>query len=154
MSARPLPAPDQLDRYATGFNASATLRFYGVTLDFALPGRVRATMPVKPEHRGGLGTEAVNGAIIASLFDLAIGCTAALVDPTRRSATVQLSMNFERALLGDTIVAEGWIDRAGGSTLFSSAVLKNERGEVCARCQGVVKLSRDAWAQGDSPAIN
>ena len=118
--SRPAPSPDALQRYASGFNKSLTLRHFGAEVDFPSPSLVRVTLPVKPDHRGGMGSEAVNGGVIAAMFDLVIGCSAALIDPTRRSATMQLSMNFERALLGDMLVAEGWIDRAGGATAFDA----------------------------------
>src|SRR5439155_8141367 len=117
--------------------------------------RVRATIdPVEPHHRGGLGTEAVNGGVLAALFDLVLGCTAALVDPTKRTATMQISMSFMRPTTGARIIAEGWIDRAGQNTLFSSAYITDARGTICARATGVVKLSDVPWFDGKSPAVN
>ncbi len=149
------PTQEQLDRYAEQFNQSQTMRFYGARLSFPQGQKVVVTLPeVRPEHRGGLGTAAINGGIIAALFDYAIGCTPALRDPTRRAATMQLSMSFERPLLGDTVRAEATIDSAGTSTLFASARMYDAQGQVCARCQGVVKLSRMKWASGQSPAVN
>jgi len=148
------PSPEELQAYADGFNRSATLRAFGATLDFPEGKKVRAVLPVKPEQRGGMGMSHVNGAVIAGLFDLIIGCTGGLVDPTRRTATMQLSMSFERGLAGDRVTGEAWIDRVGGSTLFASAVMLNEAGEVCARCQGVVRISTLAWDAGSSPAVN
>lgn len=154
MSERPRPTADQLARYAEGFNQSATLRFFGTTLSFPEGQLVRASLPVRPDHRGGMGTDAVNGGILAAMFDLVIGCTGALVDPTRRTATVQLSMSFEQAVRGDLLVAEARVDRAGGSTGFSSAWIKDGRGETCARAQGVIRLLTQTWASGEHPGIN
>jgi uncharacterized protein (TIGR00369 family) len=155
MSERPRPTPEQLANYSVEFNKSATLRYFGVKLSFPGNDRVRADLdPVKPEQLGGLGSDAVNGGVLAAIFDLVIGSTPALVDPTRRTATMQLSMAFMKPVRGKRIHAEAWVDTAGGSTLFSSAVIKDERGEICARCQGVVKLSKGPWASGNSPAMN
>jgi uncharacterized protein (TIGR00369 family) len=154
MTNRPAPTPEALDAYARGFNRSATLRFFGVELDFPDERTVRCRLDVRDDHRGGLGSDAINGGILAAIFDLAIGCTAALVDPGRRSATVQLSMNFEQPVRGGKLVALGRIDRAGGSTAFSSATIEDERGVICARAQGVVRLSREPWAAGSHPGIN
>jgi uncharacterized protein (TIGR00369 family) len=148
------PTQEQLDRYAQQFNKSQTLQFFGVQVSFPQGEKVIVTLPVGPQHRGGLGTHAVNGGIIAALFDLAIGCTPALVDPTRRAATMQLSMSFERPLLGNLVRAESTLDSAGSNTLFASARMYDEQGQVCARCQGVVKLSSMKWASGESPATN
>jgi acyl-coenzyme A thioesterase PaaI-like protein len=153
--APPPPAPEALVRYADEFNRSRILRFFGVKVSFPSQDRVEVRLDeIRPEHRGGLGSSAVNGGIIAALFDLAIGCTPALLDPTRRNATIQLSMSFEQAVLGDSFHIEANIDRAGGSTIFSSARLIDERGTTCARCQGVVRLSKAPWSSGTSPAVD
>ena len=48
------------------------------------PDRVVVELPeVRAEHRGGLGTAAVNGLVLAGLFDLAVGSTVVLLDPRR-----------------------------------------------------------------------
>jgi acyl-coenzyme A thioesterase PaaI-like protein len=148
------PAPEALRAYAEGFNRSLTLRHFGATLEFPSAELIRATLQVQPAQRGGMGDGAlVNGAVIAGLFDLVVGCTGALVDPLRRSATLQLSMSFERPVDGDTITCEGWVDRAGSRMLFSSAVVRNAAGVVCARCQGVVRITTLPWADEASPAV-
>jgi acyl-coenzyme A thioesterase PaaI-like protein len=82
--------------------------------------------------------------VLAGLFDLAVGSTVMLVDPRRRSATMQLSMNFERAVFGRSVRCEAWIDRQGQRTLFASARILDDQGQVCARCQAVVAVSRQA----------
>jgi len=148
------PTAEQLARYAELFNASTALNLFGVRLSFPDNETVRVDIdPVKPEHRGGLGTDAVNGGVLAAIFDLAIGCTPALLDPTRRNATIQLSMSFERATRGDSLSALAWIDRAGETLMFSTAVIRDASGDECARCQGVLRRSKLTWASGESPAV-
>jgi uncharacterized protein (TIGR00369 family) len=153
-----LPESEQLKRleaYADGFNRSETLGLFGVRIEFPDTRRVRAVIDdVRPGHRGGLGSEAINGGVLAALFDLTIGVCGALVDPSRRSATIQLSMNFERPVTGNRITAEASLDRAGGANLFASSVIYDEAGQACARGQGVVRISRSGWANGGSPAVN
>jgi acyl-coenzyme A thioesterase PaaI-like protein len=137
-----------LERYARTFNASEVLKLLSGRLSFSEAGdRVFLRVdPIQPSHRGGMGgTAAVNGGVLAATFDFVIGITAALADPTRRSATMQLTMTFERPVEGDWFAAEAWIDRAGSSTLFSSGVIKDARGEVCSRASGLVKLSKLGW---------
>jgi uncharacterized protein (TIGR00369 family) len=149
------PTQEQLDRFAELFNKSQTLSFLGVRISFPEGRKVVAIIPeVRPEHRGGLGSDAVNGGVISALFDLAIGSTPALRDPTRRAATVQLSISFERPLRGELLRAEATIDTMGASTVFASARMYDAQGVVCARCQGVVQVSRMKWASGESPAVN
>ncbi len=154
-SPKPRPTADQLARYADSFNNSATLKNFGVKVSFPDADTVLCTIEeVRPEQRGGLGADAINGGVLAAIFDLAIGCTPALVDPTRRSATVQLSINFMRAVRGSKLVARSKIDRAGDVLLFSSAQILDEKGVVCATCTGMSRLSDLPWAGGDGPAIN
>ncbi|HLM44980.1 MAG TPA: PaaI family thioesterase [Myxococcaceae bacterium] len=149
------PTQEQLDRYAEQFNKSQTLRLFSAHVSFPEGRKVVVSIPeVRPEHRGGLGTSAVNGGVIAAMFDLVIGCTPALLDPSRRCATLQLSMSFQRPLTGDAVRAEAEIDSHGKNTLFASARVMDSQGNVCARAQGVVRISSLPWASGDSPAVN
>lgn len=148
------PSPEQLAHYAADFNKSKTLEHFGAQVSFPNGDRCRVELKVKPEQRGGLGTSAVNGGVLAAMFDLAIGCTPALIDPSKRSATMQLSMSFERPVTGALLVAEAVIDSLGKTTLFASAKIMDEHGKVCARCQGVVKVAKVSWQRGGSPAIN
>ena len=142
----PLPRPttEELTALAALWNQSEVLRHNGMRVAFQ-PDRVVVEIPeVRPEHLGGLGTSAVNGMVLAGLFDLAVGSTVVLMDPHRRSATVQLSMSFERAVFGGSVHCEAWIDREGQRTLFASARILDAQGQVCARCQAVVAVSRQA----------
>ncbi|QSQ19681.1 PaaI family thioesterase [Pyxidicoccus parkwayensis] len=150
------PAQADLDRYAEQFNRSLTLRHFGAHLSFPEGKKVVVTLPeLRPEHRGGLGSgAAVNGLTLAAMFDLAIGCSGALVDPSRRCATVQLSMSFERAVTGDVCRVEAEVSNKSVSLLFSTARAFDSQGRECARCNGVVKLSNLPWPNGESPAAN
>lgn len=148
--ARTPPTREQLDAYAEAFNGSQILKALNAVLSFPDPAdRILVRVdPILPYHRGGLGTSAVNGGMLAAMFDFVIGTTPALVDPTRRTATMQLSMTFERPVTGNWFTAEGFVDRAGQSTVFASAVIKDERGVACSRCTGLVKMSSLPWQQG------
>ena len=147
----PRPTADELTRLASLWNQSEVLRNLGLRIGFQ-PDRVVVDLPeVRAEHLGGLGTSAVNGLVLSGMFDLAVGSTVVLVDPRRRSATVQLSMSFERAVFGRSARCEAWVDRAGQRTLFASARILDEQGQVCARCQGVVAVSRQTL---EGPQLN
>lgn len=148
------PSPEALKKYADAFNDSLTLKHFGVRIAFENDKCIVRLDPIKPEQRGGLGTSAVNGGILAALFDLAIGCTPALIDPTRRSATISLQMHFEKPVTGNSLHVEAKIDNAGSSTVFSSATVFDERGNPCAHAQGISRVGTKSWANGDNPAIN
>lgn len=95
-----------------------------------------------PYHRGGMGTDAVNGAVLAGLFDLAIGTVGWLSRPDSRSATVTLAMTFFRPTRGDRIAVEGWLIRSGLNLTFAAAEIFDAEGQVTARCDGTVALAR------------
>jgi uncharacterized protein (TIGR00369 family) len=140
--ASPRPTAEELAQVASLWNQAQVLQHLGLRIVFQ-PDRVVVELPeVRDEHRGGLGTSAVNGLVLAGMFDLAVGSTVVLVNPYRRSATVQLSMSFERAVFGRSARCEATVDRLGQRTLFASARILDEQGQVCARCQGVVAVSR------------
>src|SRR5258708_17797193 len=95
------PTKELLARYAEAFKRSKTLQYFGVRIDFPNGDRVVASIPqIRPEQRGGLGTSAVNGGVLAALFELVIGCHTALVDPGRRTPTIALATGCERAAPG------------------------------------------------------
>ncbi len=147
MSQKRRPTAEELTALAAVWNTSQVLRHNGMRITFT-PDRVFVDLPeVRPEHLGGLGTAAVNGLVLAGLFDLAVGSTVVLIDPHRRSATMQLSMSFERAVFGRSVRCEAWIDREGQRTLFASARVLDAEGQVCARCQAVVAVSRQVLDQ-------
>src|SRR5262245_47901847 len=104
------------------WNASPSMNHFGAKLDFERVDRVRAVIdPVRDIHRGGLGTDAVNGVVLAGLFDLVIGTVGWLTRPDTRSATVTLAMSFFRPTRGDRIVAEARLVRAGINLIFAAA---------------------------------
>ncbi len=152
---KPAPTLEQLARYADAFNTSETLKHFGVRVFFPDLATCEVVLdPVLPAQRGGLGSDAVNGGVLAAMFDLVLGCAPALVDPARRSATVQLSLNFLRAVRGDRVVARSRVTRAGETLVFAEAQLFDATGELCATATGLSRRSSLPWAADGTPAIN
>jgi uncharacterized protein (TIGR00369 family) len=139
---------ERLARYAELLNAHPSLASYGVRLTFPDEHRLRIEVgQVAASMRGGMGDDAVvNGGVLSALCDLMIGSTAGLVDPGTRSATVQLSIRFERPLRGQRIVGEARVDHSTGRTVFASGELSDDQGRVCVRCQGLATLLRPSPA--------
>ncbi|MEP7132094.1 MAG: PaaI family thioesterase [Acidobacteriota bacterium] len=134
---------DALHALSAVWNASPPMQRLGARLAFERVDRVRAILdPVEGYHRGGIGTDAVNGAVLAGLFDLVIGTVGWLTRPEARSATVSLSMLFLRPTRGDLVVAEARLLRAGMNLMFASAEISGADGQVTARCDGTVALAR------------
>ena len=104
--------------------------------------------PVQPFHRGGLGTEAVNGAVIAGLFDVAIGIVGHFHTGGRRAGTAQLSIHFLRPLKGDRVTVKGRLVRAGTNLVFAAAEALDSNETVCATAEGIVAVSGGGAGEG------
>jgi uncharacterized protein (TIGR00369 family) len=133
-----------LARHAERLNAHPSLQYFGVRVAYPDAFRVSISLDNPPlALRGGIGDDSVvNGGVLSALCDLAIGCTAALVDPESRAATVQLSIRLEQPLTGNRIQGEARVDRSTRRLIFASAELKDENGLICVRCQGIATLLR------------
>ena len=132
------------------WNDSPPMKQLGARLEFERVDRVRAVLdPVMPYHRGGMGTDAVNGPVLAGLFDLVIGTIGWLTRPDTRSATVSLSMTFLRPTRGDRVAVEARLLRSGTNLTFAAAEIFDAQGQVTARCDGTVAVARGKFESND-----
>ena len=133
---------ESLRALADVWNAGGPMKHFGARLEFTRVDRVRAVIdPVQSFHRGGLGTDAVNGVVLAGLFDLVIGTVGWLTRPDTRSATVTLSMSFFRPTRGNRVVAEARLVRAGMNLVFAAAEIFDGDGKATARCEGTCAIA-------------
>lgn len=145
------PTLESLRALGEMWNTSPPMRHFGARLEFDRVDRVRAVIdPVTNVHRGGLGTDAVNGVVLAGLFDLVIGTVGWLTRPDTRSATVNLAMSFFRPTRGDRIAAEARLVRSGLNLVFVAAEIFDAEGRVTARCDGTCAI---ALGRSDSQEI-
>jgi uncharacterized protein (TIGR00369 family) len=139
---------EALQTLARAWNNSPPMQRLGAWLEFERVDRVRAVLePVEPHHRGGMGTDAVNGVVLAGLFDLAIGTVGWLTRPDTRSATVSLAMTFLKPTRGDRVVVEARLIRAGTNLTFTAAEIFDEAGQVTARCDGTVAVAQGRYEE-------
>lgn len=141
--SHPSPMRDE-DRKAIAarWNAHPGLTSLGARVAMGEDHEVRAWIDaIEPRHCGGLGTDAVNGATIASLFDLVIGLAGYQFTLGRRAGVAQLNIQYLRPVLGKRVEVIGRPQRAGRTLVFASAELVDERGVVCARCDGIVAVA-------------
>jgi len=147
MTATPLSPLSHTER-ATLTAQHPGMRHMGVQVDLSASDVVRVYVdPVQPTHRGGLGTDAVNGAVIAGAFDLAIGLVGHFCTLGRRAGTAQLNIHFIRPVLGDRFEVLGRLVKAGRSLVFATAELHDETGQLCARCDGIVAVAGASAAE-------
>lgn len=134
---------EALRQLAAVWNVGPPMKHFGARLEFERIDRVRAVIdPVQPFHRGGMATEAINGVVLAGLFDLIIGTVGWLTRPDTRTATVTLAMSFFRPTRGDRVVAEGRLIRSGLNLIFAAAEISDGSGEVTARCEGTCAVAQ------------
>ena len=136
------------------WNQHPGMQHMGLRVDLSRPDVLRVYVdPVLPHHRGGLGTEAVNGAVIAGVFDLAIGLVGHFAARGKRVGTAQLNIQFIRPVLGDRFDAFARIVRAGRTLVFADGDLLDQAGVLCARCDGIVAIVGEPTAPGEGRAL-
>src|SRR2546430_3670269 len=141
---------ESLQALARTWNDAPPMRQIGVRLDFTRVDRVRAVIdPVQPFHRGGMGTDAVNGAVLAGLFDLAIGTVGWLTRPETRSATVSLAMTFFKPTRGDRVSVEARLLRSGTNLTFAAAEIFDRDRPVTAPSDGTVAVALGRYGTDD-----
>ena len=144
LGARGLEIPlDETGRrsWADTFNQLDAMRYLGVQLHLADPRVVRVSLPrAEDHHRGGLGTTAVNGAVIAGMFDAALGVAGTLHFQGQRTGTVELSLKFLRAVPDGPVNVHAVTLKKAPSVAFMEAQLFS-RGRLCATGTGMLAVA-------------
>lgn len=143
--AQPVPLDEAQRRdWQQRFNSVPAMRGFGVRVDLADTHVVRVTLDaIEDRHRGGLGTAAVNGAVLAALFDCALGVAGTLQFPGRRSATCELSIKFMRPVPGPTVTAYAVTLKRATQLAFADSELYSN-GRLCAIASGIVSVATSA----------
>lgn len=142
------PIPEELPaemraELAKRWNAHLGVQRMGVRLEIVSREELRGVVdPLEPHHRGGMGTPAVNGPIIAAVFDLVTGLTGYLQAPGQRVGVAQLNIQFLRPVLGSRFEVIGRPQKTGKSLVFVASELVDETGVVCATADGIVSVSQ------------
>lgn len=143
-----IPMADNLrESWARSFNDLAAMKHFGASLDLEDSHLVHVALPkLEDHHRGGLLTNAVNGAVIAGLFDCALGVAGVMQFPGKRTGTVELSIKLLRAVVGNTLDFYAVAIKASDSIAFAESELFCG-GRVCAMATGIVAVASDKdWA--------
>ena len=142
----PIEAPARAT-WAEQFNRLPGVMRFGLVVDLSDALLVRVTLSaIEGHHRGGLRSLAVNGAVLAGLFDCALGLAGTLQFDIRRAGTCELSMKFMRAVLDAPLEAFGaCVKRTDNLAFAESALFSN--GRLCAIASGIVAVAADRNAQ-------
>ncbi|MES2648441.1 MAG: hotdog domain-containing protein [Bacteroidota bacterium] len=121
------------------FNRSIQLQHLGASIDMSEPQTPKAYInELKDVHAGGIGSEAVNGGVIASLADLALGLLGLLHYKEGMTATAQLTVHYLKPFRSKSISAEAHTQQVVGNRIFGTVELKNDKGDVCAIAYGAL----------------
>lgn len=144
LAARALPVPmsaEERQRWQDRFNVIPAMKYMGCTLDISDDRLVAVHLPeIEPHHQGGLGTDAVNGAVLAGFFDCALGVAGVLQFPGRRAGTVELSIKFMRPTRGDSLTAYAVALKRSASLCFVESELYCGN-RLCAVATGMVSTA-------------
>ncbi len=121
------------------FNSSVQLKHSGIRIDLTDISKPLVIIDeVQEYHKGGIGTEAVNGAVIAMLADLAIGLLGLTHYAEGMTGTSNLSINYLKPLLAKKVIVSAKQTEVVNKRIFGIVRVMNEKEEVCAYATGAL----------------
>lgn len=125
------------------WNSHITVKSLGVKIDLSNDDFIKIVLDnPKPVHRGGIGTDAINGGILSALFDLSIGLIAIVNSDNHRVATIQLNINFVKPVKGNSLFVEARLIKKGKNLIFGKAEIFDEKEDLCTYCNGISGLDK------------
>ena len=107
-------------------------RLLGMTMTLIEPGRAAFSMPVDERQHNPLGT--LHGGIYCDLADAAMGWAyAATLGEGETFTTVELKINFLRAVRRGTVTAEAKVVKAGNTMGYVECDVTDQDGRLVAR---------------------
>ena len=140
--AIPLGEAERL-AWAEQFNRLPAVRRFETAIDLRDATLVRVVLEnIGEHHLGGLRLRAVNGAVLAGLFDCALGVAGTLQFRDKRAGTCELSIKFMRAVFDAPLEAfAACVKRSDTLAFTESALFSN--GRLCAMATGLVAVAAD-----------
>jgi uncharacterized protein (TIGR00369 family) len=107
-------------------------RLLGFSLKFIEPGHAVFEMPVDERHHNPMGT--LHGGIYCDLADAAMGFAyAATLAEGESFTTIELKINFLRAVRRSTLTAEARVVKAGSTLGYVECDVRDGEGRLVAR---------------------
>jgi len=114
-------------------------QYLGVRLREMTPGRLVATMEVRPELITPIG--AIHGGVMAGFVDHCLGCVLyPLMKPRQWAATTEFKLNYLRAVKGGTLTAESTVLSIGRRSAVVRVDVSNDGALACV-AQGTLLIS-------------
>lgn len=133
---------EERQRWQEGFNNSSFTRQFGFRLDLSDNHLIAVHLDeIQIFHRGGLGTAAVNGAILSAMFDIGLGVAGGQQYPARPTGTIDLSIKLMKPTLGPRLCLYAWAVERRTNVVFVEAQLHDATNGVTVMGQGLVGMS-------------
>ncbi|WP_026998969.1 PaaI family thioesterase [Eisenibacter elegans] len=120
-------------------------KWAGLRIIEAHEGRATIALQVQDHHRGGGGTQAINGGIMAYLFDGLLGAAVVSVWDEGVIGQVTTSLNVQYISMlqaTDEVLGKAQVIKKGKRVVFVDGEIYDAQGQLCARCQGAFQLRR------------
>lgn len=125
------------------FNRIPAIPYSGISVSLEDDRLVHVVLAqVADHHLGGLRLRAVNGAVLAGLFDCALGVAGTLQFAGKRAGTCELSLKFMRGVFDTPIDVFGACAKRTGNLAFVESELYSA-GKLCALASGIVAVATD-----------
>ncbi|HVF07776.1 MAG TPA: PaaI family thioesterase [Actinomycetota bacterium] len=113
----------------------------GITVEHVRDGSVDLRLEAGPDHANLQGT--VHGGVLATLADTAAGLAVrSAIPPGSRHVSVNLDVQYLAPARMGTLLATGRVVRLGRRIAFAEADVSDTAGELLARAQVTVAVSR------------
>jgi uncharacterized protein (TIGR00369 family) len=118
-------------------------RLVGFVMNSIAPGHAIFEMEADERHHNRMGT--LHGGIYCDLADAAMGFAyASTLGEDETFTTIELKINFLRAVRKATLTAEAWVVKAGGTLGYVECEVKDQTGKLVAKAASTcLKLRQD-----------
>lgn len=119
----------------------------GITITAVDHGRARMSVTIDDRHFNPMGT--VHGGVSCTLADSAMGIAyASTLDEGESFTTLELKINFLRAVRSGTLVADASVVQSGRTVGVAECTVTDEQGRMVARATSTCMTLRGEQAQG------
>jgi uncharacterized protein (TIGR00369 family) len=122
-------------------------RLIGFEVKDIADGRATVVLAAGPQHANPMGT--LHGGILCDIADAAMGIAfASTLAPEESFTTVELKINFLRAVWQAQLKAEGTVVRRGGTIGYVECAITDEKNRLVAKAASTCMVLRGQKAAG------